>query len=63
MARADSVTVSIAALTTGIFSSILRERRVFMSIFDKLTLEARGTRRISSNVIPSPIIFSDMHPP
>jgi hypothetical protein len=50
IARRDSVTVSIAALTSGTFKRILRVRRVLMSTCLGSTVECRGTSRMSSKV-------------
>src|SRR5581483_10965078 len=50
IASRDSVTVSMAALTTGIFSAILRVRQVRISASAGSTLLRAGSRSTSSNV-------------
>ena len=50
MASADSVTVSIAALTSGTLSLMFRVRRVETSTCVGSTVECCGTSRTSSNV-------------
>src|SRR5262245_25370434 len=50
MASRDSVTVSIAALTSGTFSRICRVRFVLTSTSRGTTWECCGTKRTSSNV-------------
>src|SRR5437660_1096244 len=50
IARRDSVTVSIAALTSGTFNRILRVSRVLTSTSVGTTSECRGTSSTSSNV-------------
>src|SRR5258705_6960178 len=50
IASADSVTVSMAALTSGTFSRMLRVRRVETSTCVGRTVECCGTRRTSSKV-------------
>src|ERR1700704_6987527 len=50
IARLDSVTVSIAALSSGTFSRILRVSRVETSTCVGSTVECCGTSRTSSNV-------------
>src|SRR5579884_2028171 len=50
MASRDSVTVSMAALTTGIFNAILRVRQVRVSASAGSTLLRAGSRSTSSNV-------------
>ncbi len=50
MASRDSVTVSIAAETSGMFSSIPRDRRVERSTWLGWTSERPGTSRTSSKV-------------
>src|SRR5436190_6204925 len=50
IARRDSVTVSIAALTSGTFRRILRVSRVLTSTSVGSTLECRGTSSTSSKV-------------
>src|SRR5437763_879799 len=50
IARLDSVTVSIAALTSGTFNRTLRVRRVETSTCVGSTVECCGTRSTSSNV-------------
>src|SRR5882672_10373081 len=50
IARRDSVTVSIAAETSGMFSWMLRVSRVLRLTFRGRTLEWAGTRRTSSKV-------------
>ena len=56
MAIFDSVTVSIAALIIGMLSLIFFVRFVPSSIMLGVISEYCGTKRTSSNVIPSPII-------
>jgi hypothetical protein len=53
MAIADSVTVSIAALSSGMLSDTRRESRVDTSASRGKKLEAAGTSSTSSNVKPS----------
>src|SRR5262245_52509114 len=59
MASADSVTVSIAALRTGMFRRMLRVRRVETSTCDGTTVECCGTSstssKVSAVVMPSPV--------
>ncbi len=50
MARPDSVTVSIAALSSGTFSRMFRVSRVLTSTPAGSTCECRGTSSTSSNV-------------
>ena len=53
-AMADSVTVSMLALTRGIRRAMLRDRRVLRSACDRLVMsEYFGTKRTSSKVSPS----------
>src|SRR5215831_15790680 len=53
IARCDSVTVSIAALTRGIFSEISRVTHVRVSVWFGKTPLREGTSRTSSKVKPS----------
>ena len=53
-----SVTVSIAAETTGTSSTIVRVRRVAVDTAFGSTDDSAGTRRTSSNVSPSFANFS-----
>src|SRR5512143_2919639 len=55
IAKVASVTVSMAAETSGIFSAMLRESREATFTSRGRTSDFRGTRRTSSNVIPSPM--------
>ena len=57
MAIAASVTVSIAALTIGMLSVMLREKRESTLTSRGRMSEKLGTRRTSSYVKPSPINF------
>ena len=50
MAISDSVTVSIAALSSGTFSLMFLVRRVLTSTCAGSTVECRGTSRMSSKV-------------
>ena len=50
IARPDSVTVSMAALTTGTFRRMLRVSRVVTSTWVGRTVECCGTSSTSSNV-------------
>jgi hypothetical protein len=50
IASIDSVTVSIAALTSGTLSVMLRVKRVLTSTCAGTTCECRGTSRTSSKV-------------
>jgi hypothetical protein len=50
MARADSVTVSMAAATKGIFISILLVNLVLTSTWDGSTPDLTGINKTSSNV-------------
>ena len=63
MARRDSVTVSIAALTIGTFSRILRVSRVLTSTCVGSTVECRGTSRTSSKVsaVAGPCVGIERH--
>lgn len=57
IAIADSVTVSIFALTNGIFIEILRDNLVLRSVWDLDIMGERfGISKTSSNVNPSLII-------
>src|SRR5438876_2878764 len=58
MASSASVTVSIAALTTGMLSVIPREKRVRVSTSRGWTAAKPGTRRTSSNVRASGPTFA-----
>ena len=58
IASRASVTVSIAAETTGIASSISRESRVRVETSFGSTSDSAGTRRTSSNASPSRANFS-----
>src|SRR6202158_744585 len=53
MARCDSVTVSMAELTTGMFSAMCRVRQVRVSVFAGSTLLRAGCKSTSSKVRPS----------
>src|ERR1700746_554402 len=53
IARRESVTVSIAAATMGIFSGTLRARQVRVSACVGSTEDLPGSSRTSSNVSPS----------
>ena len=53
MASRDSVTVSIAALTMGMFNRMLRVSEVAVSTAVGSTSERPGSRRTSSKVRPS----------
>jgi len=53
MAMRDSVTVSIPALTKGMFNLMFLENRVVMSTSEGRTSEASGTNKTSSKVMPS----------
>ena len=53
MARRESVTVSMAAATMGMFSAILRERHVRVSACAGSTEDFPGSSSTSSNVSPS----------
>ena len=53
MASAASVTVSIAADTSGMASSMRGVRRVRVSTSDGMTSDSAGTSRTSSKVRPS----------
>ena len=53
IAIAASVTVSIAALTSGMFNATRREKRVVTSASRGRKSEAPGIRRTSSKVYPS----------
>src|SRR5579862_2616242 len=53
IARRESVTVSIAAATIGIFSGTLRARQVRVSAWVGRTEDLPGSSRTSSNVSPS----------
>ena len=61
IARRESVTVSIAAATIGIFSEILRERQVRVSACAGSTEDLPGSSSTSSNVNPSGIGPSIIH--
>ena len=50
IAISDSVTVSMAALSSGTFKRMFRVRRVLTSTCAGSTVECRGTSRMSSNV-------------
>ena len=52
MAMCDSVTVSMAELTMGMFSAILRVSQVLVSASAGITALRAGTRRTSSKVRP-----------
>ena len=60
IASRDSVTVSIAALTSGTFSRMLRVSRVLTSTCVGSTSECRGTSRTSSKVraVARPVVES-----
>src|SRR4029077_15367043 len=60
MAKWDSVTVSIAELTTGMFKPILRVNQVRVSVSAGTTLLREGTSRTSSKVRPSGIVSGIM---
>src|SRR5579862_7772263 len=60
MARCDSVTVSMAELTTGMFRPILRVSQVRVSVWTGTTSLHAGSKRISSNVRPSGIVSGIM---
>src|ERR1051326_7651704 len=57
IARAASDTVSIAAETRGMLSTMLRESFVVTSASRGRTADARGTSMTSSNVTPAPRNF------
>ncbi len=57
MARRASVTVSMAALMSGMFSLIFRVRDVLVSASRGSTDEAAGTRSTSLKVSPSRTSF------
>ena len=59
----DSVTVSIAELTRGTFSRILRVSWLEVSAVAGTTSEAAGSSRTSSNVSPSIAILVGSSPP
>jgi hypothetical protein len=59
MAIPDSVTVSIAADTIGVFNSMLRENFVLRLTFLGSTSEYAGTRSTSSKVSPSNTTLSE----
>ena len=63
MARRDSVTVSMAALTMGMFRLMLRVTRVRVSTCVGRTADLPGTSSTSSKVRPSGIGPSNMRPP
>src|SRR5579884_134012 len=56
MARCDSVTVSMAALTIGMFNAMVRVRQVRVSVWAGRTSLREGTSSTSSNVSPSSIV-------
>ena len=58
MAIADSVTVSMAAETTGVLSVMLREKRLRIETSLGMTEEKAGTSSTSSYVSPKPTILS-----
>ena len=58
MAIDASVTVSMAAVTNGMFNSMFRENFVFSSTVRGSTSEYAGIRRTSSKVRPSITILS-----
>src|SRR5579872_3965572 len=60
MARWDSVTVSMAELTTGMFKPILRVNQVRVSVSAGTILLREGTSRTSSKVRPSGIVSGIM---
>jgi hypothetical protein len=57
IAISDSVTVSIAALTSGMFNRMFLLKRVRTSVSRGRTDDLAGTRRTSSNVSASRIVF------
>src|SRR5215831_4802818 len=63
IASRDSVTVSMAALTMGIFRLILRVRRVCVETSAGKTSDFCGTNRTSSKVSPSGIFVSNIASP
>ena len=63
MARRDSVTVSIAADTTGMDSSICGVSRVEVDTSAGNTADSAGTRRTSSKVRPCLANFGGCPPP
>src|ERR1700691_5733496 len=60
IARCDSVTVSMAELTTGMFKPILRVSQVRVSVWFGSTSLRAGSNKISSNVRPSGIVSGIM---
>src|SRR6185369_5328580 len=60
MARWDSVTVSMAELTTGMFNPMLRVNQVRVSVSAGTTLLREGTSRMSSKVSPSGMVSGIM---
>src|ERR1700712_3761618 len=63
MAMRDSVTVSMAELTSGTFNRILRVSRLDVSAAAGTTSDAAGSSRTSSNVSPSMAILVGSSPP
>src|SRR5690606_27433403 len=63
MARLPSVTVSMAALTSGILSRIFFVSHVDVSTSPGITFDKRGTRETSSKVMASPANFSKISIP
>ncbi len=57
IARGAVVTVSIAALTIGIFSFKLGDKEILTSVFAGKTLESPGTSNTSSKVKASSLII------
>jgi hypothetical protein len=55
-----SVTVSMAALTKGMFRAILRDKRVVRSTSRGMTVEWAGRSITSSKVSPSGKLLSDI---
>ena len=59
IAKADSVTVSIGAESTGMFRTIPAVRLDRVSASPGMTADRRGSNSTSSKVIPSSAIFED----